>query len=161
MRYYQSFPTAIPLYGAGYPRVTHPSATQSSLGFDRNLCLGVFVRLACVRHAASVHPEPGSNSQLKSLRPLLEPFVSLRQQNKAALHSIRYTSRCYLFDNSWSFSELFSRGQCPSSFDALYLPHKEPSGLHCCLFVMVRRKMLRILLTSFLAVHRFALHKSA
>ena len=24
-----------------------------------------FVRLACVRHAASVHPEPGSNSQLK------------------------------------------------------------------------------------------------
>ena len=23
------------------------------------------VRLACVRHAASVHPEPGSNSQLK------------------------------------------------------------------------------------------------
>ena len=29
MRSYQSFPTAIPLYGAGYPRVTHPSATQS------------------------------------------------------------------------------------------------------------------------------------
>ena len=24
-----------------------------------------FVRLACVKHAASVHPEPGSNSQLK------------------------------------------------------------------------------------------------
>ena len=24
-----------------------------------------FVRLACVRHAASVHPEPGSNSQIK------------------------------------------------------------------------------------------------
>ena len=29
MRYYQSFLTAIPLYKAGYPRVTHPSATQS------------------------------------------------------------------------------------------------------------------------------------
>ena len=29
MRYYQSFPTAIPLCEAGYPRVTHPSATQS------------------------------------------------------------------------------------------------------------------------------------
>ena len=28
MRYYQSFPTAIPLYEAGYPRVTHPSATK-------------------------------------------------------------------------------------------------------------------------------------
>ena len=29
MRYYQSFPTAIPLYGPGYPRVTHPSATKN------------------------------------------------------------------------------------------------------------------------------------
>ena len=29
MRYYQPFPAAIPLYEAGYPRVTHPSATNS------------------------------------------------------------------------------------------------------------------------------------
>ena len=29
MRFYQSFPTAIPRYKAGFPRVTHPSATQS------------------------------------------------------------------------------------------------------------------------------------
>ena len=28
MRFYQSFPTAIPLYEVGYPRVTHPSATK-------------------------------------------------------------------------------------------------------------------------------------
>ena len=28
MRYYQSFPTAIPQKEAGYPRVTHPSATK-------------------------------------------------------------------------------------------------------------------------------------
>ena len=28
-----------------------------------------FVRLACVKHAASVHPEPGSNSHVKSLYP--------------------------------------------------------------------------------------------
>ena len=31
MRYYQPFPAAIPLYEAGYPRVTHPSAAQSVL----------------------------------------------------------------------------------------------------------------------------------
>ena len=31
MRYYQPFPTAIPRYRAGFPRVTHPSATQSSI----------------------------------------------------------------------------------------------------------------------------------
>ena len=29
MRFYQSFPTAIPLYEVGYPRVTHPSATKT------------------------------------------------------------------------------------------------------------------------------------
>ena len=28
MRFYQPFPAAIPLYEAGYPRVTHPSATK-------------------------------------------------------------------------------------------------------------------------------------
>ena len=30
MRYYQPFPAAIPLCEAGYPRVTHPSATKLS-----------------------------------------------------------------------------------------------------------------------------------
>ena len=31
----------------------------------RRLPLQRFARLACVKHAASVHPEPGSNSQIK------------------------------------------------------------------------------------------------
>ena len=42
MRFYQSFPTAIPLYEAGYPRVTHPSATKSagaSSSFNRSTCM--------------------------------------------------------------------------------------------------------------------------
>ena len=34
MRFYQSFPTAIPRYKAGSPRVTHPSATQSLLSSE-------------------------------------------------------------------------------------------------------------------------------
>ena len=38
-------------------RVTHPSATRKN---PKTFS----VRLACVRHAASVHPEPGSNSPL-------------------------------------------------------------------------------------------------
>ena len=29
-----------------------------------------FVRLACVKHAASVHPEPGSNSHVKRFNPV-------------------------------------------------------------------------------------------
>ena len=47
---------------AGYPRVTHPSATNFT--FARLHVKSV--RLACVKHAASVHPEPGSNSHVKS-----------------------------------------------------------------------------------------------
>ena len=40
-----------------FPRVTHPSATHSE----------ECVRLACVRPAASVRSEPGSNSQIESV----------------------------------------------------------------------------------------------
>ena len=31
-----------------------------------HVLLHMFVRLACLKHAASVHPEPGSNSQKES-----------------------------------------------------------------------------------------------
>ena len=40
-------------------QVTYVLLTRSPLIFRRR-----FVRLACIRHAASVHPEPGSNSPL-------------------------------------------------------------------------------------------------
>ena len=56
MRYYHPFPEAIPLSEAGYSRVTHPSATKI-----KTEAL-ISVRLACVKRAASVRPEPGSNS---------------------------------------------------------------------------------------------------
>ena len=46
----------IPHSRAGYLRVTHPFATFRASEDTPH------VRLACVRHAASVHPEPGSNS---------------------------------------------------------------------------------------------------
>ena len=52
MRYYHPFPEAIPLSKAGCSRVTPPSAARTE----------VLARLACVRRAASVRPEPGSNS---------------------------------------------------------------------------------------------------
>ena len=62
MRYYCPFPDTIPLWRAGCSRVTHPSATQSYQNSFRRNHSSSFVRLACVRHAASVRPEPGSNS---------------------------------------------------------------------------------------------------
>ncbi|QHO53328.1 uncharacterized protein DS421_2g46980 [Arachis hypogaea] len=50
--YYQPFPTVVPLPRAGsYALLTRPPLETP-----------LPVRLACVRHAASVHPEPGSNS---------------------------------------------------------------------------------------------------
>ena len=58
-RYQPRFPAVVPVRGEGRSRVTHPFATLFAAG------AALTVRLACVRHAASVHPEPGSNSQIK------------------------------------------------------------------------------------------------
>ena len=46
-------------------QVAHVLLTRSPLVYPRR---GLTVRLACVKHAASVRPEPGSNSPLKSIR---------------------------------------------------------------------------------------------
>ena len=56
IRYEPGFPRVVPVLGAGYPRVTHPFAAlpQGKPWF--------VAPLACVKHAASVRPEPGSNS---------------------------------------------------------------------------------------------------
>ena len=59
IRYHPRFPEAVPVRGAGCPRVTQPFATLYAPEG------ALTVRLACVRRAASVHPEPGSNSPSK------------------------------------------------------------------------------------------------
>ena len=48
-----------------FPCITHPCATLLTPK-------GFLVRLACVKHAASVRSEPGSNSPVKLVRSLLE-----------------------------------------------------------------------------------------
>src|SRR5690348_1666914 len=45
-------------------QVAHVLLTRSPLVYPQ---AGLTVRLACVKHAASVRPEPGSNSPLKSI----------------------------------------------------------------------------------------------
>ena len=62
------FPSVIPVFGVGHPRVTHPSAADVPPK-------GLIARLACIKRAASVHPEPRSNS----------PFFRV-------LYSYRYSS---------------------------------------------------------------------
>ncbi len=63
--------TLVSLWGISSPfellspssgQVTNALLTRSPLGFLKSEDLIVLVRLACIRHAASVHPEPGSNS---------------------------------------------------------------------------------------------------
>ena len=44
--------------------LTRPPLSQRKLQTEV-ICFQCFVRLACVKHAASVHPEPGSNSQIE------------------------------------------------------------------------------------------------
>ena len=48
-------------------QVTHALLTRPPLSQSKCKHSNCFVRLACVKHAASVHPEPGSNSHVVSL----------------------------------------------------------------------------------------------
>ena len=112
MRYYQLFPAAIPRKKAGSPRVTHPSATNK-WKFHPKIQSPPSVRLACVRHAASVHPEPGSNSHVKMIsKPLprfrrskaLCPFLADQTLTVISYLSSGYTLKCIVL----YFSEFLS-----------------------------------------------------
>ena len=48
--------------------LTRPPLSHKIISPEGNQ-IKCFVRLACVKHAASVHPEPGSNSHVKSFNP--------------------------------------------------------------------------------------------
>ena len=52
-------------------QVTHALLTRPPLSHktfqSEEIKVKCFARLACVKHAASVHPEPGSNSRIKNL----------------------------------------------------------------------------------------------
>ena len=56
-----SLSTSYPPLQGTFRYITHPFATR------RQGCPRAAVRLACVRHAASVQSEPGSNSSVQSL----------------------------------------------------------------------------------------------
>ena len=96
MAYYPAFPPAIRLSGVGCIRVAHPCATLRAPEGAHP------VRLACIRPAASVHPEPGSNSSLYYCLSCLysesrvPPRCSLGVPSKRFLPSRRITRRRYL-----------------------------------------------------------------
>src|SRR5687767_4507382 len=66
-------------------QVAHVLLTRSPLVYPRR---GLTVRLACVKHAASVRPEPGSNSPLKSMQSTL-----LRESTWLSQHVRSLTKR--------------------------------------------------------------------
>ena len=85
-----------PLWGrlpTRYSPVRH-SVTKSSFRRNQIKC---FVRLACVKHAASVHPEPGSNSHVIM-------FDSPQNKNLAAIS--QWLSSFYPFSSGVSFTKL-------------------------------------------------------
>ena len=114
IRYYLQFPVAVPGRGAGCPRVTQPFATLYTPEG------ALTVRLACVKRAASVHPEPGSNSPFKTNRrsgPIQNDGAdpsprSRRSRIQCELHEVctrSYTLRILL----WSVSRRSHRSQYP------------------------------------------------
>ncbi len=75
--YYSRFRKVIHVFGVGYQCVTLPFAMPSKLD----------IRLACLRHAASVHPEPGSNSLVK--RKLIALDMKVRFEKRKKIFVIR------------------------------------------------------------------------
>ena len=68
-----------------YSPVRH-SVTKISIRRNR---LKRFVRLACVRHAASVHPEPGSNSHVKMVFVSCQFYLALFTVNSGSFFVFR------------------------------------------------------------------------
>ena len=63
---------------------------------------GILPRLACVRHAASVHPEPGSNSPYSSgVSQLCDtlPLLSVSHCSTVKLHPYHFQTKRQLFSN--------------------------------------------------------------
>src|SRR5437868_3950395 len=72
-----------------YPRVTHPFAGLLTLA-------GFLPRLACVRHAASVRSEPGSNSPIIFIRAFVSWLADVTTTSLKALRCPQSSSwTCY------------------------------------------------------------------
>ena len=68
LRVISGISSGFPKLSQSLGQVTHVLLTRSPL-ITRKQAPQITVRLACVKHAASVRPEPGSNSPLMFLHP--------------------------------------------------------------------------------------------
>src|SRR4249919_2765838 len=73
--------TGFPELSRSEGQIAHVLLTRSPLVYPRR---GLTARLACVKHAASVRPEPGSNSPLNSLESHnTQKGTALHQQSRS------------------------------------------------------------------------------
>ena len=73
--------------GAGGRLPTCYSAVRHSMRAPKG---ALTVRLACVRRAASVHPEPGSNSPSKYVGPRARPVLSVIADRFRSIHMVLF-----------------------------------------------------------------------
>ena len=93
------------------PPLRHVSQTDASISQFQH----VPVRLACVRHAASVHPEPGSNSHVVSFSPG-QAFSGLSVPLRSAVF-FRFPLLFTVFGSFFSLNILFRNFQgCTAVF---------------------------------------------
>src|SRR6188768_1329500 len=78
--------TGFPELSRSEGQIAHVLLTRSPLVYSRR---SLTARLACVKHAASVRPEPGSNSPLKMSNHTPERAQSTQKRKQIALKSKR------------------------------------------------------------------------
>ena len=103
--------TGFPVLSRSSGQVAHVLLTRSPLALHQYCYRMERVRLACVRHAASVRPEPGSNSPSR-LRPAKPQTGSSTDQESESHHSLTRT----ICDHRHLHPEGF-RGLCTSLID--------------------------------------------
>ncbi len=89
-------------------------------------CFHFLVRLACVRHAASVDSEPGSNSRLKP--DVLPPLTEVRVGSTASAHLFLRTGCAQILlpcENDQAKLDPFSRLACSTNLSKI-LPAGPP-----------------------------------
>ena len=92
-------------------QVTHALLTRPPLShkifISEENQIECFVRLACVKHAASVHPEPGSNSHVKKFFPARIIWQLIR--NNVLIYCFKVASLIEAFLNySQNLSRFFT-----------------------------------------------------
>ena len=112
-----------------YGQIAHVLLTRSPLGHLEQALLDL-VRLACIRHAASVHPEPGSNS----------PFAHLFLNARAFSFFVCVAYSLLGIDVSCSvFKDRFPRlADPPLSARLYYHPLPFPSSIFLFFFAFFR-----------------------